>query len=184
MTSHSQDQPESTPSSGYLLSYEGAITTQLVAARVADRQASFFMPALRSGMSLLDCGCGPGSITLGLAKAVAPGEVVGVDIGESQIEKARSSAADQRITNARFEVADLYELTFPENSFDAIFGHAVLGHLSEPSKAMSEMYRVVKPGGIAGIRNPDWGSQVMFPSNDIIDAFWDLRTNDWTLDTF
>ena len=91
MTTHSQDQPEDTPSSAYTLNYEGAMTTQNIAGRSSQEHASFFLPLLKPGMSLLDCGCGPGSITLGLAKAVAPGEVTGVDIGESQLEAARKS---------------------------------------------------------------------------------------------
>ena len=49
--------------------------------RTAARSAAFLLPHLRPGMRLLDFGCGPGSITVGLAGVVAPGEVVGVDIG-------------------------------------------------------------------------------------------------------
>ena len=51
-----------------------------MALRTASQEAAFFLPSLRPGIRVLDLGCGPGSITLGLAEAVDPGEVVGVDL--------------------------------------------------------------------------------------------------------
>ena len=70
-------------------------------------------------MRLLDVGCGPGSITLGLAEAVAPGEVVGVDLQPAQVEQARALAAERGVANVRFEVASAYALPFPDAAFDA-----------------------------------------------------------------
>jgi len=118
-----------------------------MATRTASRAAAFFLPYLRPGMQLLDVGCGPGAITLGLAQTVAPGEVVGVDIQASQVDRARALAAERRITNARFEVADINRLPFPDGSFDAVFAHTVLMHLREPVRALEEMRRVLRPGG-------------------------------------
>jgi ubiquinone/menaquinone biosynthesis C-methylase UbiE len=77
-------------------------------------------------MALLDCGCGVGSITLGLAAAVAPGEVVGVDLQPAQLERARALAAERGATNVRFEAADVYALPFSDASFDAVFAHTLL----------------------------------------------------------
>ena len=56
-----------------------------LAKRMASQEAAFLLPHLRAGMNVLDAGCGPGSITLGLAAAVAPGEVVGIDIQPSSL---------------------------------------------------------------------------------------------------
>src|SRR5262245_892986 len=107
--------------------------------RTAEKQAAFFLPHLRSGMKLLDCGCGPGSITLGLAAAVARGEVVGVDLDSEKIAQAQGSAAKALVTNLRFETADIYALPFPDASFDAVFSHAVFQHLRDPMAALREI---------------------------------------------
>src|SRR5262245_8098238 len=80
--------------------------------RSAAREAAFFLPDIRPGMRLLDLGCGPGTITLGLGTHVAPGEVIGVDFQPSVIERARTLAAQRGIPNAGFEVGDIYHLPF------------------------------------------------------------------------
>jgi ubiquinone/menaquinone biosynthesis C-methylase UbiE len=154
---------ETTPRESYTHASDET-TTQHLASRTAARQAAFFLPYLQSGMRLLDCGCGPGSITLGLAKFVAPGEVVGIDIGEAPIGAARLTAAQDGIANARFEVASVYEIPYPDGSFDAVYSNALLSHLGDPVAALREMARVLKPGGVAGIRNPDVDGQIIAPN--------------------
>jgi ubiquinone/menaquinone biosynthesis C-methylase UbiE len=129
----------------YTLGYSTP-ATQSMERRTAASHAAFFLPHLRPGMSLLDCGCGSGTITVGLAEAVAPGQVTGVDLGESHIEWAVSLAAEHGLTSARFQVASVYELPFPDSSFDAVFAHAIFEHLKDPLKALEEMRRVVKTG--------------------------------------
>ncbi len=81
-------------------------------------------------MFLLDCGIGVGSLTLDLAERVAPGRVVGVDLDESQLAMARTEAEGRGLTNVRFEVASIYELPFPDGSFDA----ALAPHAALPSE--------------------------------------------------
>jgi SAM-dependent methyltransferase len=125
-----------------------------IAARTAAVEAAFFLPYLRPGMTLLDCGCGPGTITLGLAEAVAPASVTGIDLDASIIETARANAARRDLANVRFEVGDVYELPFPNNHFDAAFENNMFMHLKEPLRAMREILRVLKPGGVVGCRNP------------------------------
>ena len=63
-------------------------------------------PHLESGMSLLDCGCGPGTITLGLADAISLGQAVGIDIESTMVEQATRFARDRQVANVRFEVAN------------------------------------------------------------------------------
>ncbi|MCP4397870.1 MAG: class I SAM-dependent methyltransferase [bacterium] len=92
----------------YIHSYDAAHAKQVVRRRTAESHAAFFFPHLCAGMSLLDCGCGPGAITVGLAGAVAPGEVVGLDIEKSQIDLARSNAATLQVSSNR-SVPPFYE---------------------------------------------------------------------------
>jgi ubiquinone/menaquinone biosynthesis C-methylase UbiE len=70
--------------------------------RTLESHGAFFIPYLRPGMAVLDCGCGQGSITLGIAEKVSDGTVVGVDISESQVELGRQSAAERGIIKVRF----------------------------------------------------------------------------------
>jgi len=129
--------------------------------RTAQSHAAFFLPQLKPGMSVLDCGCGPGTITLGLAALVAPGQVVGTEIEDSHVALARENAAKLNVPNARFEAADIYALPFADASFDAVFISAVLGNLREPIRGLREAYRVLKPGGVIGVKEFDHGGDLI-----------------------
>jgi ubiquinone/menaquinone biosynthesis C-methylase UbiE len=144
-----------------------------LAARSAARHAAFFVPHLRQGMRLLDVGCGPGSITAGLAERVAPGEVVGIDVQAALVERAR--AASRGVANLRFEVGDIYGLPFPDASFDAVFANGILMHLGAPLRAMAELRRVLRPGGVAGVRDPDFGAALYAPSSPLFERWLALR---------
>jgi SAM-dependent methyltransferase len=125
-----------------------------LARRTAAEHAGFLLPHLRAGMRVLDCGCGPGTITLGLAAVVAPGEVVGIDIAPAPIARARAEAAHQGCPNIRFEVGTVVSLPYPEATFDAVFGHTILMQCADPRPVLAEVYRVLKPGGVVGFREP------------------------------
>jgi SAM-dependent methyltransferase len=126
-------------------------------------------------MRLLDAGCGPGSITLGLAEVVAPGPAVGVDIQPAQVERARALAAARGIATVRFELSDVYGLPFPDGSFDAVFANGVLMHLRDPVRALSELRRVLCPGGIAGVRDPDFGASLYAPMTPLLEQWLAVR---------
>jgi len=121
---------------------------EYLAGRTSSREAAFLTPYLQPGMSLLDCGCGPGTITIGLAKLVAPGQVVGIDIAENQIALAREVAYAQGVSNVKFEVGNINELPFPDRSFDSVFAHTVLQHLANPVRALKEIHRILKASGL------------------------------------
>src|SRR5499425_656668 len=104
-------------------------TLQQHAQRTADEAAAFLLPELRAGMRLLDIGCGPGSITRGLAERLAPGEVVGLDASADVLAIARDDGAASRLTNLRYQQGSAYALPFPDGSFDVVFAHQLLQHL-------------------------------------------------------
>jgi ubiquinone/menaquinone biosynthesis C-methylase UbiE len=126
--------------------------SQAVFLRRTGQVASFLAPHLRAGMRLIDCGCGPGSITIDLARIVAPGEVVGIDRRQASLSDARTFARERGVANVAFEVANVYQLPFPDRSFDAAFACALLQHLAAPLAALKEIRRVLKPGGVIGKR--------------------------------
>lgn len=131
--------------------------------RHAARDAAFLLPHLKPGMHLLDCGCGPGTITVGLAEAVAQGSVVAVDLEPSQVVLAEKTAAERGVKNVRFEAASVYKLPFPDCSFDVVFSHALFEHLAEPSAALHEIHRVLRPDGLVALSSPDWSGNLMAP---------------------
>jgi ubiquinone/menaquinone biosynthesis C-methylase UbiE len=71
----------------------GDFMARVLSRRTAAVDGSFLLPHLRPGNSVLDCGCGPGSITIGLAQVVAPGRTIGVDLAEGHFAVARATAA-------------------------------------------------------------------------------------------
>jgi SAM-dependent methyltransferase len=116
-------------------------------------------------MSLLDCGCGAGSITLDLAEFVAPGSVVGLDLDEGQLDAARWEAARRGLTNVTFEHGNVYDLPFADGAFDAALAHTLLFHLRDPLAALRSIRRVLAPDGVAAISDDDDGAVVYSPND-------------------
>jgi SAM-dependent methyltransferase len=145
------------------------------AQRTAEEAAAFLLPRLTPEMKLLDVGCGPGSITTGLAQHLTRGEVIGVDLGRETLERARRDAQERGIGNLRYEYADVYALPFPDDSFDVVYAHQVMQHLNERSQALVEMLRVLKPGGLIALRDVDWGTAVYWPRSPWLDRFLDVH---------
>jgi ubiquinone/menaquinone biosynthesis C-methylase UbiE len=130
-------------------------------------------------MRLLDAGCGPGSITIGLAEAVAPGEVIGVDLAAEVLADARSLARERGLSNVRFECADAGDLPFPDGSFDAVFAHTLLEHVADGVKVLRELRRVLRPGGPIGVRDCDWASGVFAPDDPAVAEAMALYERVW-----
>ena len=140
----------------------------------ADRKLAFFLPHLQPGMRVLDGGCGPGWMTLGLAEAVQPGEVVGVDLDGKQSREARAAAAQRGLGNVRFEEASLLRLPFEDDTFDAAFLSNVLEHVTDRLAVLRELCRVVKPGGVVGVRDHDPGAMLATPHDPLFDEMFAL----------
>lgn len=142
--------------------------------RTAANSAAYLIGELRPGMAVLDVGCGPGTITADLAELVAPGQVTAVDAAEDVLHQARGTATDRGLDNIRFAVADVHALDFPDDCFDVVHAHQVLQHVGDPVRALREMRRVCRPGGVVAARDSDYGAFTWFPEFPVLDTWLGL----------
>ena len=162
---------QSPETSNYTMGYSDDFR-QLLNRRSAATHAAYLLPRLKPGFKLLDFGCGPGTISVGLADAVAPGELHGIDMEESQIELARAAARAGGHDNATFHVGNVTELPFDDNTFDVAHCHAVLMHVPDTRGALAEVKRVLKPGGIIASREVIVASSFLEPQPPEIRDAW------------
>lgn len=125
-------------------------------------------------MTVLDCGCGPGTITISLAAQVPESMFTGIDLSQDQVDRASASAMDQGISNVHFESGSVYELPFPSDSFDAVFSNAVLQHLADPVAAIGEFRRVLKQNGVLALRAPVHNLDMIHPPDANLTRFMTL----------
>jgi SAM-dependent methyltransferase len=153
---------ESAPRDEYMHGHHPSVLRSHAWRTVAN-SASYLIPHLQIGQSLLDVGSGPGTITVDLARRLAPGQVIGVDASAEIVGLARALAHDEGVHNVSFQVGDSYALDFPDDSFDIVHAHQVLQHLSNPIAALTELRRVLKPGGVLAARDVDYGGVIWYP---------------------
>lgn len=104
---------------------------------------------IRSGMKVLDIGCGTGEVSSLVSSIVHDsGSVVGVDINEKAIARARELANARGLSNVEYLHAGLSDLSFPEEEFDAVVGRRILMYLPNATETMRQLSRFVKSGGI------------------------------------
>ena len=142
---------DASPASSYTMGYSEEFR-QLLNRRSAETHAKHLLPYLKPGLRVLDFGCGPGTISVGLARSVEPAEMHGIDMEESQIDLARLAAAAGGHSNATFHVGSVTELPFEDNYFEVAHCHAVFMHVPDTQAALAEVKRVLKPGGIIASR--------------------------------
>lgn len=144
--------------------------------RTAENSAAFLLPHLSPGAEVLDVGCGPGTISVDLARLVHPGRVTGIDVAEEVVDAARRGCSgvdgtDLAGTDLAFEVGDVYSLDYDDGSFDVVYAHQVLQHLSDPVAALREMRRVLRSPGILAVRDSDYGAFVWTPPDPRLDRW-------------
>lgn len=137
--------------------------------RTAENSAAYLLPRLRPTDRILDVGCGPGTITVDLARIVTGGSVVGVDRSEDVVREARAAAAG--LAHVEVGVGDVYGLDHDDGSFDVVHAHQVLQHLSDPVAALREMGRVCRPGGLVAVRDSDYAGFTWWPAVPELDEW-------------
>jgi SAM-dependent methyltransferase len=137
--------------------------------RTVDNSAAYLAGHLLTGARVLDVGCGPGTITIDIARRVAPESVVGIDAADDVIAAAREAAAEAGVSNLELEVGDVYALEHDDDSFDVVHAHQVLQHLADPVAALREMRRVCRPGGVVAARDSVYRAMSWFPAVPALD---------------
>ncbi|HET7388236.1 MAG TPA: methyltransferase domain-containing protein [Nocardioidaceae bacterium] len=142
--------------------------------RTAENSAGYLLPHLSPDNSVLDIGCGPGTITIDLAHRTPRGTVIGLDRSANVIEEARNTAEGADVPHAAFVVGDVYDLDYDDDTFDVVHAHQVLQHLSDPVAALKEMRRVCRPDGIVAARDSDYAGFLWWPALPELDEWLTL----------
>jgi SAM-dependent methyltransferase len=120
---------------------------------------------VQEGDSVLDVGCGTGSLAMTIAGLTKAAKIVGIDASASFIEYAAAHCADPRVA---FVTGDAQKLTYPDASFDRCFSLLAINHIPNTPKAVTEMRRVTKPGGV--IATAMWDGT---GGNEFNDCMWE-----------
>jgi ubiquinone/menaquinone biosynthesis C-methylase UbiE len=142
--------------------------------RTAENSAGYLLPQLRPGISVLDVGCGAGTITVDLAARVAPGSVTAVELTDAALDLARAEAKRRNQSNISFVTSDVHALDFPDDTFDVVHAHQVLQHVADPVQALRELRRVCVPDGVVAVRDADYAGFIWYPNLPALDHWRDL----------
>src|ERR1700761_5925379 len=137
--------------------------------RTAENSAAYLLPHLAEDARILDVGCGPGTISAGLADRVPRGHVTAIDAAQEVIDQASAAAGGRG--NLDFTTGDVYALDYPDDSFDVVHAHQVLQHLGDQVSALREMRRVTRPGGLVAGRDAGFGGLAWEPELAILDEW-------------
>ena len=150
-----------TPQDRYTHGHHESVV-QSHARRRAEVEAWFLLPRLSAGMRLLDAGCGPGTITAGLARALSAGEVIGLDAASEVLDHARAHTSEEGVDNVTFVAGNIYALDFADAEFDVVYANQLLQHLTDPVER-SARSGVLKRGGMLAVRDADYATMSPHP---------------------
>ncbi len=118
-----------------------------------------------AGSKVLESGCGVGSQTIILAQNSPYAQFTSIDIAPESVAAAQNLIATAKISNVKFQVADIFNLPFEDESFDHVFVCFVLEHLAAPLDALHCLKRALKKGGSITIIEGDHGSAYFYPES-------------------
>ncbi len=142
--------------------------------RTAANSAAYLLPRLRRGMTVLDVGSGPGTITCDLAGLVSPGTVTALETSAETIALTEVEAQARGVGNVEYAVGDVHELPFDDDRFDVVHAHQVLQHVGDPVRALREMRRVCKADGVVAVRDSDYAAMTWYPVSPGLDRWQEL----------
>ncbi|CAB5719152.1 Demethylmenaquinone methyltransferase [Delftia tsuruhatensis] len=117
-------------------------------------KAAFIVAQLQihPGMKVLDAGCGPGRVTLPLARAVGDtGQVLAVDLQPAMLEQVVAKAKAQGLENVRTLAAALGQGQLPAGQYDRAVMAAVLGEIPDRAAALADLFQSLRPGGLLAV---------------------------------
>ena len=108
----------------------------------------FLLGTIHEGEAILDIGCGAGVDSIIAASLVGPsGSVTGIDLVPEMLARASENARLAGVDNVTFQESSAEQLSFPNNSFDMVISNGAFNLVVDKVKALSEVFRVLKPGG-------------------------------------
>jgi ubiquinone/menaquinone biosynthesis C-methylase UbiE len=156
MLDHFHGKPGKQPAAGGSMEgwghrYDAVVTLMSLGQERKIRQATLDMVPVRPGCSILEVGCGTGSLTIAAkARAGAKSRVCGIDVASDMLATARAKAAKAGL-DIQFQSGSIQEIPYPEASFDVVLSSFMLHHVPDPKdkqQGVAECLRVLKPGGV------------------------------------
>ena len=148
------------------------------------KEETYSLLEIQDDAKILDLGCGPGNDAQALAEIVgSKGRVFGVDKSEAMVTAAQERTKDLGLP-LEYQVGDILNLNFEDNTFDGCRSDRVFHHLEKPGEALAELIRVARPGARIVLSEPDFDA-VLIDSKDktvtrqVIQKRSDLYPNGW-----
>lgn len=130
----------------------------------AYKDLSFTLLDPQPGMRVLDIGCGTGADLARLAQYVgSSGRVIGLDHDNNLVKEARATVKTLSLDNAFIVQGKAEQMSLPSHEFDRVRADRVLQHVPHPRLVLDEALRVLRPGGILTLVEPDWGAIALTP---------------------